>query len=215
MIEKDYGPYIPHWFEHVMGRVGGAKITYNPFPHIHITNIFPNDFYEQLMLNREAAPLAVLNPALPQRRLCWLTRPGLPDFWLDVASHLLGEKLAIKLPLMFGVPAGSGLDAQLIHDAPGYRLGPHTDEATKAVTGLFYLPERSDASFEGTRLYISKSGQECDGSVNHKLSDDFVCVSTIPFIPNSALFFPRTNWSFHGVELTTKERWLISYDILK
>jgi hypothetical protein len=207
--------YKPHWFEHVMARVGGAKIIYDPFPHIHILNIFPNDFYARLLLNRGAAPMEILNPALPQRRLCWLSKPRfLPEFWADMAEHFLGPQLREKLPLMFGVQ-GSGVDAQLIHDAPGYQLGPHTDEATKAVTGLFYLPDNSDDSFEGTRLYISKSGQECDGSVNHKLSDDFVCVTTIPFWPNSALFFPRTNWSFHGVALTQKERWLISHDILK
>jgi len=89
----------------------------------------------------------------------------------------------------------------LVKDRAGYQIGPHTDLPARLVSLLFYLPPNSDIEARGTSVYIPKDrGFSSDGSVHHDRRD-FDLVETVPFRMNSVVFFPRTERSFHGVEL--------------
>jgi hypothetical protein len=88
------------------------------------------------------------------------------------------------------------------HD-PDYYLGPHTDRFEKVFTCVFYLPERAGLDALGTALYEPKErGFTCRGVVHHDPAK-FVKVGTIPFRPNSAFVFARSDVLFHGVERLT------------
>ena len=85
------------------------------------------------------------------------------------------------------------------HD-PGYYLGPHTDRFEKIVTCVFYMPERPRLDHLGTSLYRPKEpGFTCRGIVHHH-PNGFIKRETIPFRPNSAFIFARSDVLFHGVE---------------
>lgn len=202
---------------HLKNRIGTTPITYVPFPHLLIHDIFPYNYYLKLLDYRWRLQMQPLDPKRPERKLLYLDESVRPtsEFWADFAETILDKELRMTIAYYFGVSGGSKCEAQLIRDWPGYQLGIHTDIPSKLVTGLYYLAPDDLNLQHGTRLYTSKSGCE-DGGYNEydiKLPD-FDMAKLIEYRPNSALFFPRTNWSFHAVERTPVERWLVSYDIL-
>lgn len=212
MIWNDYKS--GHWLGYVIDQVGRKPITFDPWPHLAVEEIFPPQVYSDLVRYRADAKkdLFVLNPQLPNRKLQWIDKIE-NDFWALFAKHLLRPELSNYLMEKFALPPGTRSEAQIINDQPGYELGVHTDIPEKKLTGLFYLPGGADRQDESTVLLTSKSGLECGGMTNHPMSNDFEIKVQIPYIPNTALFFPRTNWSFHAVRKTRAERWLIAYDI--
>ena len=82
----------------------------------------------------------------------------------------------------------------------------HTDTTKKFLSFLFYLPKDENLIDLGTALYkLKKEIANIDEKGNIHLPPDstdeyFVLVKKIPFLPNSLFVFPRTNYSFHGVE---------------
>ena len=91
----------------------------------------------------------------------------------------------------------------MIKDFTKYNLGAHTDGIGKLISFLFYIPSNENLSNIGTSLYkpIHKIDEN---EIGHFTIEDtknrFKKVKTCPFIPNSLFLFPRTNYSFHGVE---------------
>lgn len=89
------------------------------------------------------------------------------------------------------------------HD-PEYYLGPHTDRFEKIVTCVFFMPEREGLDHLGTTLYAPKTpGFTCRGTVHHDPAG-FIKSETMPFRPNSAFIFARSDVLFHGVERLTE-----------
>ena len=102
--------------------------------------------------------------------------------------------------------------SSLVKDLQKYKLGVHTDTVNKLLTFLFYIPKDSTHSNLGTTLYKPKKGVDIvigeKGNYHAGLAEtenNFNVVTTLPFIPNSLLLFPRSNQSFHGVEEINSE----------
>lgn len=208
---------ICEWLQHFKERIGKTPVTYQPYPHIIVHDVFPPDYYLKMLDYRFRVPMVPLDPKRPERKLAFLDPAKLREtneFWADFAETILDPELRKTIAYYFGVSAGSRADAQLIRDWPGYTLGVHTDIPDKLVTGLFYLAPDNKHLKEGTALYVSQIGYEDNGYGEFKAGLDFLAVKLVEYRPNSALFFPRTNWSYHAVEKTPIERWLVSYDIL-
>lgn len=88
----------------------------------------------------------------------------------------------------------------LIQDSGRYELGPHTDKANRVLAALFYLPALGDRPELGTSLYRPKDPAfACPGGPHHAF-DKFEHVGVVPYKPNSAYCFFKTDTSFHGVE---------------
>lgn len=197
------------WLSHVIGRIDAQMVNYDPFSHLVVPNVFPWEFYEDILRHRPQGSL--LNPDKPHRFIFY---PGVDSsaFWAEFKSVLCGDELRDALLAKFGIRATEA-DVCVLHDYPGNILGPHTDSPPQRLTGLFYLPE-SDADAEfGTALIRSKSGQTCEGREDHAWSDDFEIVSVVPYAANTALFFPVTDCSWHAAVETGAERWLIDYHL--
>lgn len=94
-----------------------------------------------------------------------------------------------------------GTDVFLMRHEPGYFLGPHTDRSDRIATLIFYLPETDKNPELGTSLFNPKQKGFVDSEETrkHYLFDKFDTVYTAPYVPNSAFFFPQTNYGFHGV----------------
>jgi hypothetical protein len=85
-----------------------------------------------------------------------------------------------------------------------YYIGPHTDRSEKVITCIFNFPEHKALEHIGTAMYAAKQpGFTSDGLV-HLNPDDFDFTHTVPFRPNTALIFARTDASFHGVQHLTQ-----------
>jgi hypothetical protein len=146
---------------------------------------------------------------------------GQREFWIAMSELLCGADFARVLIERFGPYArrrfGSQLDEPSFvedrlcgsmilnrHD-PDYYLGPHTDRNEKVFTCLFYFPERDGLDHLGTTLYRPLERDfSCTGVAHHDPAN-FERGETMPYRPNSALIFARTDVMFHGVHALTAE----------
>jgi hypothetical protein len=201
--------------KHALQAIKAAPIETDPWPHFYVPQVFSPAFYREILVNlplREQ--MEPLGTSTPNRFLYWLdkkgVRPVVAPFWDDLRAALLYDLWGVledKLEVL-----GRACGAELLHDLPGYRLGPHTDTVDKLVTGLIYLPETAVHAKQGTVLYHSKVPDPC--GKGHKLGDPtYKPAKTIPYVPNSGFFFVRTDWSFHGVNPTPVTRWLLAFDL--
>jgi hypothetical protein len=88
----------------------------------------------------------------------------------------------------------------LSRDIPPYKIGPHTDVAARVASAILYLSLQDVPATWGTTLFVPADGRfECSEG-RHYGFDGFVPATTIPFRPNRAVAFRRTNRSFHGLQ---------------
>ena len=220
--------------------IGNAPMQVFPFPHIYVRDVFPREYYDDLL--RHLPPADVLKPITQARnvrgpydeRFVLAVTPEalarLPEpyraFWTDLAGWMVGGRFAQLVLGKFGpfveqrFQGRSGVqftdEALLVEDRTRYALGPHTDTPLKVLSMLFYLPADASQSHLGTSIYVPKDPQfVCEGGPHHPF-DRFDLMATMPFLPNSLFAFVKTANSFHGVEPIREQsvrRHLLLYDI--
>jgi hypothetical protein len=219
---------------HVLERIGAAPVLREPFAHCVIDKVFPDEFYEAIIdywpQEESWQPLSEsgrVNPGTYEARQVVLMNPQgysrldgeRRDFWAhEVGTWLLGEQFRARvLGKFFGKnPQGTASDALIVSDRTTYAIGPHTDAPHRAVSLLFYLPE--DATFRrfGTSLYEPLDPAfRCAGGPHHSFKR-FRRMTTIEFVPNRLVLFPKSDRCFHGVErvdLPGIERRLLIYNV--
>lgn len=197
----------------VIEAIHGAEACDSPWPHFRVSKVFPDDFYSMILANLpKQGAMNLMNIKQPNRYFYWLEqqgkRPEVSRFWHDFRENLFDD---IWLSMEDRVEAvGTQPGAELVHDLPGYQIRVHTDTADKLITGLFYLPK--EAATCGTVLY---EGSAEDETGKGKVEVEFSNRTVIPFEPNTALFFRRTNKSWHGVDRTPIERWSLAFDVFR
>jgi hypothetical protein len=226
---------------HLMYKTANAPVSWFPFPHGFIEDVFPAETHADIQRNipessamTSLADTGRVTPGAYKERFI-LPLGGddmsrLPaatqQFWTDFSSWLLSgryKKLLLDKfkPLVAqSIPDQTKVDfrdeAMLVQDVTKYSLGPHTDSQTKVVTLLFYLPRDTSQTHLGTSIYLPRQpGFLCKGGPHYR-HENFVRLVTMPFKPNSLFFFFKTDGSFHGVEPVTDpdaRRWLLLYDI--
>ena len=224
-------------WEHFVRRLGSAKVVSDPFPHYFLEQVFPEDYYRELLLNLPDSAVyenlyEVTDLKLDHFRhrdqrdmdQGWTDRlPSVQkSFWESFNEWFLSEDLAHAVMRSFGRESWPELsvESQFIRHRAGYFLGPHSDLYTKLVVLLLYLAPDDSAEHLGTSLYRPKqAGFSCPDS-KHYAFDDFIRVRTAPYRPNSLLAFVRSDVSFHGLEplserdvATTAGRDVIQYVI--
>lgn len=197
-------------------RIQAADIVLEPWPHLPVSDIFPPDFYYHMLLNLPTSDkMEILGRGTPTRLMYWLVKNGevapspLNQFWSEFRNLVVPE-LKLIIEEKFSVQS-DGIDCEVIHDYPTYYIGPHTDTPRKLVTGIFYLPMTDVNAKHGTELY--SCAEPDPAGRGHRFSDEYKYVKTIPYVPNTALFFRRTDISFHAVTATPVERWLLIFDL--
>lgn len=222
-------------------RIGNAPINPFPFPHIYVQDVFPADFYAELLRHlppREAfSPLSTVRPMgsdiYDKTRSVLILQPEFVDklaepfrgFWQGVARMLFSGGLADILFGKFGQLIQSRFQGQnveffdealLVQDSQNYALGPHTDTPLKVMSFLFYLPADRSKAHLGTSIYVPKDRRfTCPGGPHHKF-ELFERMLTMPYVPNALFAFLKTPNSFHGVEPVNDEgvkRNLLLYDV--
>jgi hypothetical protein len=194
-----------------------AKVETEPFPWVYVENVFPPDIYASMLENLPKNYVEISKSRLvkgyPQR----FTAVPDTEFWRGFQGHLRSGNFKRTLCEMFGVPNPDSLtdECLLIRDHAGYHIGPHTDSPEKVITVLFYMPKDDSLITAGTSIYAPLiDGFRCKGGP-HYPSDEFKILHTMPFKPNSAFAFLKTDNSFHGVVPCSGTRDVLLYDIRK
>jgi hypothetical protein len=220
---------------HVLARLAAAPVLQDPFAHCVIDEIFPRDFYESIIdhwpQEQDWQPLSEtgrVSPGAYSARQVVLMDPGgyvrldaeRRAFWeADVGGWLLGAQFRASVLKKFFIEpqeTEAASDALIVSDRTTYAIGPHTDAPHRMVSLLFYLPE--DATFRrfGTSLYEPLDPSfRCGGGPHHAFSL-FRRVSTLDFVPNRLVAFPKSDRCFHGVErvdLDGIDRRLLIYNV--
>lgn len=212
---------------HQVARVESVALSSDPFPHILLSEFFPDDVYAAMVgglpLLSSFEPFQYRKHHLQdgssnRRRFVfdnqWLLRLDRPrqELWFAVRSALgsvevkqaVFRKLAPGLTFRYGEqPAGAqSLPGyalpELFHESSGYRIAPHPDTRKKVVTMQISLAGDREHAHLGTEFY-RRSFQPA-----HWLREPrgFEVVKTTPFLPNAAYAFVVLNSlslkSWHG-----------------
>ena len=217
-----------HAAEHVKYRVANAPVCEYPFPHFFIEDIFPTDYFSQIIKNWPGTDrfisIADTNRTsgdsyrerhivnLPKIReeQSWEGK----EFWEEVSSWFLGDNFLTFIVERYlpWIKGGRELaesidvsaDGLLVQDHTGYEIGPHTDAPHRLVSTLFYCPEDDSTAELGTSIYVPNSDEvETKISPKHHGRHLFDKVYTAPYIPNSLFGFVVSPNSFHGVDKVT------------
>ena len=217
--------------EHFIDRLRTARVELDPFPHYYLDEVFPNDYYQQLLDHLPASDVyenlyEVTDLKLDHFRhrdqrdmnAGWTDKlpPDLQPFWRSFNEWFMGTELAQAVVQSFSSQRTSwpevSIESQFIRHRPGYFLGPHSDLYTKLVVLLIYLAPDNSAEHLGTSLYRPKDPTFTCSDSKHYPFDDFTRVKTAPYRRNSLLAFMRSDVSFHGLEpLSTAGRDVIQY----
>ena len=231
---------------HVAYRILNTPILNFPFPHFYVENVFPHDFYskiqENLLTEKEMTSMADLYPqntglaSYKDRFVMDFTRADSmnkvgkkkKEFWTSFGENFskgaFGSVIQTKFKKFLDMrfqyldDVSFRHEMQLINDKKNYSLGPHTDHPRKVASLLIYLPTDLTQKESGTSIYIPKDPNFLaqNKEYQHYPHELFHKVITMPFAPNSAFSFIRTNNSFHGVEkleVEDTDRWLLLFDI--
>jgi hypothetical protein len=110
--------------------------------------------------------------------------------------------------------------SRLMLRRPGYRLKPHRDTKIATITGLIYFARPGDSPDFGTELYRVEDDRLAPAMRTfypEKFGGRCAIVRTVPFVPNSALFFLNAAGMAHGAhfprESTQAERYAYQFYI--
>lgn len=214
---------------HAIEKIINTPIITDPFPYLVVDNIFPADYYQQILAHfphldatRPLSESGRVQKGLYEERLAVLFNSSdfsrmtseQVDFWSEFSSWLYSHEFLSAIIFKFRealeqriskIIAAEGEikvrgDALLVNDQTNYAIGPHTDAPHRLVTFLFYLPQNDQDRDLGTSIYTpKKDGFTCWGGP-HYPHDQFNLIDTVEFLPNRLMIFPKTEKTFHGVE---------------
>jgi hypothetical protein len=205
------------WAKHVTDRIAAAPMCETPWRHLHVTEVFPADFYARLVRGLpKPHQLQPLSYKTTMRHVMnfyddmGVTNTKVPPQWCEVRDELF-DPLREILEARFGI-RGSYIRGSVVYDRPGYELGPHTDMPDTTITALFYLPKDDSTKHMGTVLVRGRDPDRAGR--DHAWGPEFSPVVEVPYVPNSALFFQRTDASFHAVRKTDQPRWTLAFNVM-
>ena len=226
---------------HCLYQIANAPMREFPYPHLYVRDVFPADFYAELLRNlppesqlKTLSALKRVDGDYPDTRLVMPLTPahtallteGQRRFWDDLGKWMLSGGFGQIMVAKFGPylqQRFGNIDAQrfsdealVVRDYTTYSLGPHTDAPHKVLSFLFYLPSDESMADLGTSIYLPKDRAfQCPGGPHHRF-DRFDRLLTMPYVPNALFAFMKTPNSFHGVEPITAtgvRRDLMLYDV--
>lgn len=190
---------------HVAYQIANAQMRLWPFPHIYVSNVFPDDFYSKLIAS--LPPTQDYKGVQGKYKGRTFAETAAVEC-LDVCRTGTFADIC-RFPFKKYIEKRCGPDftgfteLRLVLDSENYSIGPHTDAPWKVLSYLFYLPNDTTPPSLGTSLFLPRQEDfRCPGGPHHPF-EPFVKTYTAPFLPNSCFAFFKTDFSFHGVEPIT------------
>lgn len=199
--------------------VDRAVLRNTPFDHIHMENVFPADFYQEILEKLPAAdkyhPLyhhdALRADGSSTRMRMYLYPENLwrlprlqSSIWREIAAALCSQELESAFKRKFRTALEDRFQQEaesiplypvpiLVRDLPGYRIGIHADVLSKAITVQFYLPSDTSQAHLGTIFHSTNKKDEADQPL------------AMQFLPSSGYAFAvRRKESWHSAPTTTE-----------
>jgi hypothetical protein len=198
------------WLKHALIRIEDAELVSDPFEHFVAANVFDEEFYRSLLENipqsEQIARLKTPGMGISQSRCIVDVKKLQSPFWNTVATALSGSEFADCALKKFGRKFASEdyVTTEIVQDKLGYSIGPHTDIVSKKMTILFYLPTDNSLQEFGTSICRTLDASLI-GSEYHHAWQHFEERHVVPFLPNTAFGFCRTDKSFHAVRRIHKD----------
>ena len=209
---------------HVREALAGAELSLSPCPHIVVTELFPTDLYNALVLAIPPRELFDDKPVNKQQlnvpfalapaysRAVWkymvevvLDRVLAPAL-IERFREPLRDWIVANWPSLAADPLGPPMhlhstDGRILLRRRGYRIRPHRDPKWGFLTGLLYLAGENDRPEWGTQLFDVNEDDEARGAAPHWIRDEKCrLIRTVPFVRNSALFFLNSSGA-HGAHI--------------
>lgn len=221
---------------HLCRKIERSCLVEHPFDHVVVDDLLPSVVLAALL---DALPATEFytRPERPaderqggERAIICSSKSTVPDplrSIIGAVDEALCSRAVIDAWLdMLRVPreesgsstGSNGAQVILSRDIPPYEIGPHTDVPRRIASGILYLSPADAPAAWGTTFFRPANPQfECSLG-RHFDFDGFVPVTTIPFQPNRAVVFRRSNRSFHGLQRITgseRNRDVLLYEIVR
>jgi hypothetical protein len=225
---------------HVQTAVAEAHLFTDPYPHIVVDHLFPEDVYTVLL---EAIPPPAFfgerdpikqnlripisyGPALAVR--AWqfvdeivMRRAVQPALMTKFDEQLRQHYAAIFGPSFQARALSMPLEmsgGRLMLRRPGYHLGPHRDPKRSVGTCLLYFARDADRESYGTEIYRVFGDAEAGYTETYYPEQEgrrCELVKVVPYRPNTMLAFLNTNGA-HGATIpadapSALERYSVQY----
>jgi len=197
---------------HVANAVAAAPLASEPFPHVLIDKLLPENAYHQLvkaipprvffehldlnhqevMVPSDLAPLLSREiwAAFYDRVVTDALVPGLVDKFREPLDRLVCRYWPMHQSLEDANIRLELLMSRILLRRPGYVINPHRDPRWAFVTCLVYLPPRNAQRFFGTQLCAVRREPEHRSHGALWMDDtDVEAVKSVPGHPNTALAF--------------------------
>ena len=210
---------------HVRDAVAAATIATEPYHHVVVDNLFPDDVYRLLIEAlppvefftqrdpvKQDLPLPIeFGPALSVR--VWnfvdeviaqrIVRPAIVDkFDVPLQMHyaeVFGPEFRDRARALPQATSGG----RLMLRRPGYHLDPHRDPKRSLVTCLLYLARPNDSDVHGTQIFRVEDDIEAGYKQTYYPGQDgrrCELVRVVPFRANSMLAFLNARGA-HGASI--------------
>jgi hypothetical protein len=208
---------------HVERAVDAATLHDHPFPHLVLTRLFPQSFYDAVI--RGIPPVELFDGVENKQRLV-VPFEMAPAYsrrvWTFLLDTVIEDTLGPRLVRRFEEPLRAWLattwpdvegrdlqsflklhctDGRILLRRPGYVIPPHRDPKWGFLTCLLYLARPGDNPEWGTQLYEVEGDVEA-ASVAPEWIGPARCrlVKDVPFQANSALVFLNSRGA-HGARI--------------
>jgi hypothetical protein len=197
-------------FEEVIQKIKDAQIITEPYPHLMIDNIFPDEFYDEILKKIPSLDDYALKSKYPGRKTLTLDSLDNLDedkkiFWEQMTTWLRSDEFANILLKKFSIDKKGHSDFFLHKDLEDFEVKPHTDLRSKLVTYLFYLPKDASMPNLGTDVLIPKKDANVSMTTEHQEWENFDIVKSSKYVPNSFFCFTPSENSFHAVKIKFPE----------
>lgn len=175
-------------------------LSNKPFPHIQLKNFFKEEFFlkfSKTKINIDKNKGKFFASQFENKK--WISKNSeLPTLTAEIINELNSPlwvenlKKLSGINTLFATTAGNTELANYHEMEPGGLLAPHVDHSSDPDTGLphvlnviVYLSEEWNIDWGGGTDLLDAKGKKI--------------IKTIPYIPNSAVIFLHTPYTFHGV----------------
>jgi hypothetical protein len=209
---------------HLIEAVESAELHTTPYPYLNIDNVFPEDFYKELVSkipDKTDSRYKKLSSYYSDRYVMDLfkgengnfDKRQFSGFWKEFQDTFISNRdlvnvLAAKYKdyiLHDFNDSNTFVNARITKDIKGYSIGPHRDRKNKIISVVFYLPKEYDeakAMDFGTEVCTPKD-PNMKHTDNHYSFDKFDVYKTAEYKPNSLFSWAIIEDSYHGVSPTT------------
>ena len=202
-----------------ISQIDRTPLETEPFDHVRLSDLFPPEFYRQLLdsvpadehfhelrhrdaLRADGSSTRLRRYLYPEH--IWRLPASVRERWLPLARLLVSRDLqdAFKRKFRRALEARFGCPIDrlsfypvpiIVRDLPGYRIGIHSDVMKKAITVQFYLPKDESQRHLGTVFHEGSGGEAA------------LHTRQMPFMPASGYAFPvQHEESWHSAKTTTE-----------